>query len=388
MITEKNVHIVTHDVPWPADFGGVIDLFYKLKTLHQLGVKIHLHCFTQSRTPQQELDKYCATVTYYPRKKNSSSFSLRLPLIVNSRKSDALISNLKKDNYPVLLEGIHCTYYLHHGDLSNRKIIVRLHNAEFEYYKHLAKHETNLFKKIYFLHESRLLKKYEAVIAKRAITLAVSEHDTEVYQNIFSATQADYMPVFIPYTLAAGKEGRGSYCLYHGNLEINENEEAVIWLLKYVFNNLEIPFVIAGKNPSQKLIDLAHQHQHTCLVQNPTDKEMQDLITKAQVHILPSFNNTGIKLKLLNALFNGRHVVVNKQGVEGSGLEEACHIAGDAAAFKNNITALYDKSFTDDDIQLRQGLLQRKYNNNLSIKKVTDIFWKGEEFLRLDTGVI
>jgi glycosyltransferase involved in cell wall biosynthesis len=385
---DKNVHIITHDVPWPADFGGVIDLFYKLKILHHLGVKIHLHCFIQSRKPQQELDKYCATVTYYQRKKNNSSFSLRLPLIVKSRKNDALINNLKKDNYPVLLEGIHCTYYLYSGDLTNRKIIVRLHNAEFEYYKHLAKHETNFFKKIYFLHESRLLKKYEAVIAKKAIILAVSEHDTVVYQNLFGATQAGYMPVFIPYTLAVGKEGKGNYCLYHGNLEINENEEAATWLLQHVFNDLKIPFVIAGKKPSQKLIDLAHQHRHTCLVQNPSDKEMQDLITKAQVHILPSFNNTGIKLKLLNALFNGRHVVVNKQGVEGSGLEEACHIATDATSFKDNIKALYDKSFTDDDIQLRQGLLQRKYNNALSIKKITEVFWKGETFLRLDGSVI
>jgi glycosyltransferase involved in cell wall biosynthesis len=385
---DKNVHIITHDVPWPADFGGVIDLFYKLKILHHLGVKIHLHCFIQSRKPQQELDKYCATVTYYQRKKNNSSFSLRLPLIVKSRKNDALINNLKKDNYPVLLEGIHCTYYLYSGDLTNRKIIVRLHNAEFEYYRYLAKHETNLFKKIYFLHESRLLKKYEAVIAKKAIILAVSEHDTVVYQNLFGATQAGYMPVFIPYTLAVGKEGKGNYCLYHGNLEINENEEAATWLLQHVFNDLKIPFVIAGKKPSQKLIDLAHQHRHTCLVQNPSDKEMQDLITKAQVHILPSFNNTGIKLKLLNALFNGRHVVVNKQGVEGSGLEEACHIATDATSFKDNIKALYDKSFTDDDIQLRQGLLQRKYNNALSIKKITEVFWKGETFLRLDGSVI
>ncbi len=385
---DKNVHIITHDVPWPADFGGVIDLFYKLKILHHLGVKIHLHCFTQGRKPQQELDKYCATVTYYQRKKNNSSFSLRLPLIVKSRKNDALINNLKKDDYPVLLEGIHCTYYLYSGDLTNRKIIVRLHNAEFEYYKHLAKHETNLFKKIYFLHESRLLKKYEAVIAKKAIILAVSEHDTVVYQNLFGATHAGYMPVFIPYTLAAGKEGKGNYCLYHGNLEINENEEAATWLLQHVFNDLKIPFVIAGKEPSQKLIDLAHQHRHTCLVQNPSDKEMQDLITKAQVHILPSFNNTGIKLKLLNALFNGRHVVVNKQGVEGSGLEEACHIATDATSFKDNIKALYGKSFTDDDIQLRQGLLQRKYNNALSIKKITEVFWKGETFLRLDGSVI
>jgi hypothetical protein len=380
MITEKNVHIVTHDVPWPADFGGVIDLFYKLKTLHELGVKIHLHCFIQGRTQQQELNKYCTTVTYYQRKKNSSSFSLRLPLIVNSRKNDALINNLKKDNYPVLLEGIHCTYYLYHGDLANRKIIVRLHNAEFEYYKHLAKHETNLFKKIYFLHESRLLKKYEAVIAKKAIILAVSAHDTTVYQNIFGATQAGYMPVFTPYTLAAGKEGKGNYCLYHGNLEINENEEAATWLLQQVFNTLQIPFVIAGKNPSQKLINLAHRQQHTCLVQNPTEKEMQDLICKAQVHILPSFNNTGIKLKLLNALFNGRHVVVNKAGVAGSGLEEACHIATDATSFKNIITALYNQPFTDDDIQLRQGLLQHKYNNALSIKKITAIFWNGEAF--------
>ena len=28
-----------HDVPWPADFGGVVDLFYKLKWLHAAGLK-------------------------------------------------------------------------------------------------------------------------------------------------------------------------------------------------------------------------------------------------------------------------------------------------------------------------------------------------------------
>jgi glycosyltransferase involved in cell wall biosynthesis len=392
MITEKIVHIVALDVPWPADYGGRIEIFYKIKTLHKLGVKIHLHCFTPinmgSHLPQDELKKYCLTITYYQRKKNSSSFSLHLPLIVKSRKNDRLINNLKKDDYPVLLEGIHCTYYLYNNELKNRKIIVRLHNAEFEYYKHLAKHENNFFKKIYFLHESKLLKKYEAAIAKKAVTLALSERDADLYQHLLGATQIGYMPAFTPYTLAMGKQGKGNYCLYHGNLTINENEEAATWLLQHVFNTLQIPFVIAGKKPSQKLIDLAHQHQHTCLVQNPTDKEMQDLISKAQVHILPSFNNTGIKLKLLNALFNGRHVVVNKQGVEGSGLEEACHIATNAASFKNMIEKLYHQSFTDDDIQLRQGLLQRKYNNNLSIKKVTDIFWKGEEFLRPDAGVI
>jgi hypothetical protein len=224
---DKHLHIVALDVPWPANYGGVVDLFYKLKALQQLGVKIHLHCFTQpGREPQEELNKYCISVNYYQRKKSISSFSLTVPFIVSSRKSEELITNLKKDNYPILLEGIHCTYYLHTGELQNRKVAVRLHNVEFEYYKQLAKNENNLFKKLYFLNESRLLFKYEKSIANKAEFIAVSEHDVEVYQQLFNAKDIYYLPVFIPHTLAVGKEGKGCYCLYHGNLSINENETA------------------------------------------------------------------------------------------------------------------------------------------------------------------
>jgi hypothetical protein len=53
---DKHLHIVCLDIPYPADYGGVVDLFYKIKSLHQLGVKIHLHCFTKDREPQDELN--------------------------------------------------------------------------------------------------------------------------------------------------------------------------------------------------------------------------------------------------------------------------------------------------------------------------------------------
>ena len=375
ILPDKHVHIITHDVPWPADYGGVIDLFYKLKALHAQGVNIHLHCFTQGRMPQEELNKYCFSVNYYQRKKNISRFSLSIPFIVNSRVNDALIANLQKDNYPVLLEGIHCTYYLNNNQLTNRKVIVRLHNTEFEYYKQLAKHENNLFKKLYFLHESRLLKKYEKALANKATIIAVSKKDTELYQQVFNATDIHYLPVFLPYTLAVGKEGKGCFCLYHGNLGINENEEAAIWLLQHVFNQLEIPFVIAGKNPSKKLQKLAHNHQHSCLVANPTDKEMQDMICKAQVNVLPSFNNTGIKLKLLNAVFNGRHCLTNHAGVDGSGLKSCCHVYESADAFQTEIKKLYDEPFTEQEIQQRQGLLQTMYNNETNARQLMTFLW-------------
>ena len=372
---DKHLHIVSHDVPWPADYGGVIDIFYTIKALHEQGINIHLHCFTQQRQPQEELEKYCSSVLYYPRKKNSSSFSFSIPLIVNSRVNTNLITNLQKDNYPILLEGIHCTYYLHSEQLNNRKIIVRLFNTEFEYYKQLAKLETNLFKKLYYLHESRLLKKYEQTLANKSTFLALSKQDADLYKQVFKATNIHYLPVFLPYTLAIGKEGKGCFCLYHGNLAINENEKAVTWLLQHVFNKLTLPFVIAGKNPSKKLQQLAHEHQHTCLVANPTGKEMQDMICKAHVHVLPSLNNTGIKLKLLNAMFNGRHCLVNKAGVEGSGLETFCHIATDAASFQQKIEALYQQPFTEQEKQERQGLLQTIYNNEANARQLITFLW-------------
>ena len=370
-MTDNHLHIVTHEVPWPADYGGVVDLFYKIKALHQLGVSIQLHCFTHERGPQEELNKYCISVKYYPRKKSLRRLSSKLPFIVNSRVSEELVKELQKDDHPVLLEGIHTTHPLFNGQLKDRTVFVRLHNVEFEYYYQLAKQEHNFLKKLYFLHESRLLKKYEKMVANEAIFLAVSKQDVEIYQQQFNATNIHYLPVFLPYTLAVGKEGKGCFCLYHGNLSINENEKAAMWLLQNVFNKTTIPFVIAGKDPSKKLQRLAHAHPHTCLVANPGEKEMQDLIAKAHVHVLPSFNNTGVKLKLLNALFNGRHCLVNTAAVAGSDLEAYCHIANDAPVFQQKINELFTQDFTEAEIQKRQGLLQHNYNNEESAKKIT-----------------
>ncbi|MGN6540534.1 MAG: mannosyltransferase, partial [Ginsengibacter sp.] len=135
--------------------------------MYQLGVKIHLHCFEYGRGEQAELNQYCEEVHYYEREKLVQGLPLRLPYIVSSRINPALIKNLLKDNYPVLLEGIHCTYYLYHGELNQRKVLVRLHNVEFEYYKQLARWTNNFYKKIYYTLESRLLKKYENSIAKK-----------------------------------------------------------------------------------------------------------------------------------------------------------------------------------------------------------------------------
>ncbi|MBL0146692.1 MAG: hypothetical protein IPP48_14100 [Chitinophagaceae bacterium] len=62
------------------------------------------------------------------------------------------------------------------------------------------------------------------------------------------------MPVFVEHNFITIKDGVGSYCLYQGNLSVNENEKAVSWLLQNVFSKTTVPFIIAGKNPSKKLV--------------------------------------------------------------------------------------------------------------------------------------
>ena len=72
---------------------------------------------------------------------------------------------------------------------------MRLHNVEFEYYKQLAKNERHLFKKLYFIHESRLLYRYEKNIANKAGFIAVSDQDVTLYRQLFNAKDIDYLPV-------------------------------------------------------------------------------------------------------------------------------------------------------------------------------------------------
>src|SRR5579871_548306 len=194
---EKHLHIVCLDVPYPMDYGGVFDLFCKLKTLHQLNIKIHLHCFEYGRGEQPELNNYCEEINYYSRKEGHKGFSHRLPYIVCSRSSKELLENLLKDNYPILLEGVHCTYLLNDERFSNRKIFLRLHNIEHKYYQQLFQSEKSLGKKLYYWHESNVLKHYERKIANKAFIISVSQQDADYYKNEFHADHIELLPVFL-----------------------------------------------------------------------------------------------------------------------------------------------------------------------------------------------
>ncbi len=375
---EKHLHIVCFDVPYPVDYGGVFDLFYKIKSLSEACIKIHLHCFEYGRGKQESLNQYCEEVHYYTRHTGLRGLMASLPYIVASRANNSLLSNLQKDNYPVLMEGIHCTYFLHTGQLPKERCFVRLHNVEYEYYHQLWETSSSSIKKIYYKRESKLLKEYEASLAGKATFWTVTEKDLDVFNKELGYDNVDYLPLYLPAYFAEWNGEHGNFCLYHGNLSVPENEYAATWLLEEIFSQLDIPFVVAGKQPSAKLEKLAHQHPHTCIVANPDQREMEELIKKAQVNILPSFNSTGIKLKLINALYYGRHCLVNDAGVKGSGLEATCEIGNSKSDIKNIIKKLYNQPFNFLMFEERQQLLHSIFNNKRNAAQMINWIYNHE----------
>jgi len=372
---EKHLHIVSFSIPFPANYGGVIDVFYKLKALHKAGIKIHLHCYQYDRPEAQELNLYCDSVTYYPRKTGIISQLSLKPYIVESRQSDELLKNLVSDDYPILFEGLHSCFYLNHKTLQGRTLIYRESNIEHHYYYNLFKSERNPGRKAFFLLESLKLRLYQHKLKYATKMLVVSQTDCDYLAKQFPEKEVVYLPSFHGNSEVKSQPGKGDYVLYHGNLSVGENALAAEYLVKEVFSDIQIPLKIAGLNPSEKLINLVSEFNNIELIPNPAQAEMEALIRNAQINILVTFQATGLKLKLLNTLYNGRWMLVNREMLAGTGLEKLCEIAGDAVEMKKKISFLFNTEFDQNQLVDRSELLQKRFSDAENAKKLIKEVW-------------
>ena len=371
----KELHVVSFNVPYPANYGGVIDVYYKLYQLHQLGVKIHLHCFEYGREVAPQLNALCESVNYYPRKKGLLYIFHPLPYIVITRKSEALVQRLLKDHFPILLEGLHSCFLLNDERLAARFKIFRESNIEHEYYYHLYKSESKFWQKVFYRMESWKLKQYEKTVAKSQLMLVVSQNDTRYFQQQFPKNKVIYLPSFHPNTSILAQPGKGEYVLYHGNLAVAENYLAARYILTEIASKCAHRFVIAGLNPPHDLVKLADSFTTVSLITNPDDAEMEKLLRNAQVNLLLTFQATGLKLKLLNVLYGGRFCLVNSAMLAGTGLDELCVIANSPQDIISNLNDLLKKEFTAEEIELRKTSLSKNYSNKANAEKlIAEVF--------------
>lgn len=364
----KYLHVVSFNVPYPPDYGGVIDVFYKIKALHQLGVKIYLHCFHYGRDESPELDKICEKVYYYPRRKFYQAIYSKMPYIVGSRKNDDLLSNLTADNHPILFEGLHTCFYLNHPTLKDKVKAVRMHNVEWDYYRSLKEAERNYLIKFYFANESKKLKRFEEDLQYANKIFAISKSDYEYlrlsHENIY------YISAFHNNEDVTSKTGKGDYILYQGNLSVAENNQAAMFIAKKIAEGMPFKFILAGKQPTNALKKEIKNIPNVELIENPSFDKMAELMANAHINLLFTFQSTGIKLKLLNSLYRGRFCVVNGKMVNYTGLESLCIIEDNPTATQRIIKDLMGTEFTELEINKRRHILQEGFGNQANALKI------------------
>jgi hypothetical protein len=358
---KNRLHVVSFNIPYPPNYGGVIDVYYKIKALSEAGIKIHLHCFEYGRQAAKELELICESVNYYHRKMRKRDLSKLLPYTVLSRTSDELLENLVKDDSPILFEGLHTCYYLDDKKLAERKKLVRLHYVEWDYYRHLGKSERRTFRKFYYYTESLKLKYFENILQLADKILPISFSDFESLKKKFS--RLVYLPPFHSNERVSCIPGKGMYALYHGNLDVPENNQVAMFLVNKVFNDLQIPFIIAGSLPSEMLKKEIKKFPHIQLRADLKEEEMIRLIRHAHINVLPTFQDTGVKQKLLNSLFNGRYVITNSKMVKNTGLDSLCLIRDSADEMKSALNEYMDKDFEMEQVNSRRSVLMNSYSN-------------------------
>jgi hypothetical protein len=318
-----HLQIVSFNVPYPPDYGGVIDVFYRIKALHQLGVKIYLHCFEYNRPRANELEHFCEKVFYYKRRDSLLHLFSRQPYIVSSRKTPKLLRSLSSIKAPILFEGEHTTSYIDHKKLQNHHRWVRLHNIEHRYYRELAKQAKNYFKRLYFQLESRKLSHYEKRLQSATGLLSISKTETEYFQQLNPNTH--WLPAFhAEWEKQSLKQEEDSF-LYHGDLSIQLNL-SLAERLADLFRDKAFSLCIAGKMESSTHARLQRHYPWVNWQANPSETEMENILKKHRIHLIFSHHREGVKLKLVHSLLSGANVLANKNAVHGSGLEEHIQI--------------------------------------------------------------
>lgn len=333
---------------------------------------LHIFQTSQSETPLSQNSS--VKINYYQQKTGHKGFSFMAPFSISSYYDKKLISTLNKDQHPILFHGIDTTYNVKDIERSGRKIFIRLlenelpnefYNSKFNIHDNSRWHDFFSITKSNYKND--LLKQFPLLVPTQETS------DTLTAKNKKISTYL--IPPFIGIPTYSGENGTGNFCLFHGDLTSHKLEKAAHWLLDNIFNEIDIPFVIAGNDPSKSLEAAAHRQLNTCLVANPSANERLELIKKAQLNILPSMGGSSTTHEMIQSLIFGKHILALEKNNTTDELLDMVHFEHAKEELKNKVKALFELSFTEDEKNKREAFLQKNLNDRIGIEKLINMLY-------------
>jgi len=206
-----------------------------------------------------------------------------------------------------------------------KPVILHEHNAEFVMWERLAEIENNPLKKVLIKLEASRIKRAEKMYADNASVVFAAPNDIEE----LAAIGVD--PKKLKPTYHLGED----FLLERPNLEYDQTEKALLfvgtltweanvdgllWFLNKIYPSVlkshpDIHFYIVGKNPDPRLVSICQKFDSIELTGFVED--LEPYFKKARAFVIPLRFGSGIKVKLLNAMYRGIPIVTTPIGTEG-----------------------------------------------------------------------
>jgi len=379
----KLLYVCT-DFPYPPRHGGMVDMWNRIQTLHQLGITVDVLATVAKEPSFQDREVVACLVRNLMFCRRESG---RKGLLSLRPGHVAIRSNLRNVQLPdsydaALLQTEFTSDILRNPTLKAGFTIIRVDNDEFAFHLHTAKAEKSIPLKAYLLFEAFKVKLHTSRTLPRVDKLwFVSHRELEKYEQARSENRGhsiDFLPAGIDISLLDQPSLNGSQVLFVGNLWAQLNREALEWYLTEIHPRLAVVegyrFAIAGSSRGKKcdwLEELASRHSNVTISYDPDD--LTPYYRSSAVFVSPMRKGTGVKLKTVEAVLRGMPVVTTSVGAEGSGLQDHTHclFAENASDFSVAVQfLLQDKSAACDLARRAQAFIIEHYDQGKALRRL------------------
>ncbi|HQV78381.1 MAG TPA: glycosyltransferase family 4 protein [Chitinophagales bacterium] len=377
----KKILFLTPTLPYPPVSGGVIK---SNKVIHFLTSKyeVAIACFLKNEDKKyvQEFQKIVSIENFITEEleinrniKNLILSNLQgIPLNLYRNKSVSF--KAKIDACILQYDTIFCDHYVmfqYIPETYKGKIILHQHNCEYLIWQRYAAIEKNLLKKFALLNQAHRIKNYEQAICRRSDVILAAPNDTDELVRI-GASRNKFLETYHLGDDALLNEpdlqidNAENNLLYIGTLSWEANIDGLIWFCQEVWplvknKHPETKLSIVGKHPDTRLQNLAAKDSKIILT--GFIENLEPYFQKNKVFITPLRFGSGIKVKVINALYRGIPCVTTSIGTEGLKAKDGEHLfcKDDAQAFSDAIICLFSDNEKWKTMSLNARELARQH---------------------------
>lgn len=215
-----------------------------------------------------------------------------------------------------------------------KKVVLHTHNAEFMMWERYAELEKNWLKRLVINLEAKRIKRAELQLISQCDLVLAAPNDVDC----FCSEGADRTKFANTYHLgndhlleleATTFEETNKTILFVGTLTWEANIDGLLWFIKEIWPKVrsydqEIQLKIIGRNPDYRLEEAVKTNEGIHLLGFIED--LEPYFQDSRIFIAPLRFGSGIKVKVLNAMYRGIPTITTSIGIEGLEVTNGEHL--------------------------------------------------------------